>query len=124
MRERDNRISQSIDSSLKNLRDIIDANAVIGKPVLFGDETIIPLSKITFFSLAGGGEYGKIGIFKKGEDLPFSAGNGAVVSMKPCAFLVKNGGEFKILSVAENSYEKLLDKTTEILSTLSGGKNE
>lgn len=125
MKEKENRVSQGIESSLKNLRDLLNSETVLGKPLDAGNgEYIIPFFKINLFTLSAGGEYGKISIFKKGEDLPFSAGGGSVVSIKPCGFLVKKGGEYKILSAPENSYEKLIEKTAEIIKNLNGNKND
>lgn len=112
-----NRINETIETALKNLSNIIDVNTVVGTPVRteFNDY-IIPVSKVTVAVLAGGGEYGKTGIFKKSGDLPFSAGNGAIVSVKPCAFLIKENDKYKVLNVAETAYEKLLDKATDYIS--------
>ena len=119
-----NRISETMQTVLKNLNDIIDVNTVVGAPIKDSNgEYIIPLSKVTVGVITGGGEYGKLGIFKKGEDLPFTAGNGAVVSIKPCAFLVKENEKYKLLSVSSNSYEKLIDKATDFIMELNDEKN-
>jgi len=55
-------------------------------------------------------------VYKKGKDLPFSAGNGAIVSLKPCAFLIKTAqNDYKILSVSTQPIEKLIDKIGDFL---------
>ena len=97
-------------------------NTVVGKPVKteYGDY-IIPVSKVTVGMLVGGGEYGKIGLFAKGNELPYSAGNGAIISMKPCGFLIKEAGGYKMLSVADNSYEKLIEKATDFMAEIKKG---
>jgi sporulation protein YtfJ len=109
-----------METTLKNLSTYIDVNSAVGTPISTKEgDLIIPLSKVTFGLLAGGGEYGKTNIFKKGEDLPFSAGNGAIVSLKPCGFLIKNAkGEFKVLAGGESSYEFLIDKAGDFLTKL------
>ena len=113
------RINKSIETAIKNLGSMVDVNTVVGKPIKTeSGEYIIPISKVTLGVLAGGGEYGKISIFKKGEDLPYSAGNGAIISVKPCGFLLKEGNSYKILSVADNPYEKLLDKASDFIAEL------
>ena len=112
------KINSAIETAIKNLGAIIDVNTVIGTPLKNDDgSVIVPVSKVTFGILTGGGEYGKINIFNKGADLPYSAGNGAVVSLKPCGFLVKNAGssDYKIISMPGN-YENLIDKAAEFLS--------
>ena len=112
-----NKINNAIETALKNLSGLIDVNTVIGSPVKneCGD-MIIPVSKVTFGLLAGGGEYGKLNIFKKGSDLPYSAGNGAIVSIKPCGFLLKTEGSYKVLSITDNAYENLIEKTADLIS--------
>ena len=125
----ENRINSVLDTALKNINSILNVNTVVGKPIETNDDTIIiPITKVTLGILAGGGEYGKLNIFTSAKDLPFSAGNGAVVNIKPCAFLVKQSGdsEYKILSVGSSPYDKIFDKGTEILEKIinSDGKNE
>lgn len=114
-----NRINKAIETAIKNLNSMIDVNTVVGKPIKTeSGEYVIPVSKVTVGVLAGGGEYGKVGIFKKGSDLPYSAGNGAIVSVKPCGFLIKDDDKFRIISVADNPYEKLIEKASDLISDL------
>ena len=81
---RQNKINGAIESTLKNISNLIDVNTVVGSPIKVDNgEYIIPISKVTVGILAGGGEYGKLGIFQKGEDHPYSAGNGSIISVKP-----------------------------------------
>ena len=110
MRNENNRLNDIIETAMKNLNALIDVDTIVGKPIhTDSNDYIIPVSSVTFGILNGGGEYGKLNIFQKGHDLPYSAGNGAIVSIKPCAFLIKNNeGTFSILSVSSNSYEKII----------------
>lgn len=118
--KKENKINTVMETALKNLGACIDVNTVIGTPINTNDgNVIIPVSKVTFGILSGGGEYGKVNIFKKGEDLPFSAGNGAIVSMKPCGFLVKDkNGEYKVLACGEGSTEFLLEKASDFYNKI------
>lgn len=118
-----NKITQVIENTFKNLSNIIDTNTVVGKPIKNDDgEYIIPISKVTVGVLMGGGEYGKVTIFKKESNLPYSAGNGAIVSVKPCGFLLKENGNYRLLSVADKPYEKLLEKATDFLMELNNNE--
>lgn len=114
-----NKINKAIETAIKSLGTIIDVNTVVGKPIKTENgDYVVPISKVTVGVLAGGGEYGKVNIFKKGSDLPYSAGNGAIVSVKPCGFLLKEGQNYKLLSIAENPYEKLIEKASDFISEL------
>lgn len=117
---RQDKINGAIETTLKNLAELIDVNTVIGSPIKIGnEELIIPFSKVTVGILAGGGEYGKIGVFQTGRDHPYSAGNGTIVSIKPCGFLIKENGGYKMVGASETPYEKLIEKASEILSGLN-----
>lgn len=119
LRNDNDKINKSIETTLQNLSALIDVNTVVGSPIKTEtNDYIVPVSKVTVGVLTGGGEYGKTNIFSKNTDLPYSAGNGAIISMKPCAFLVKDGETFKVLSIADSPYEKLLDKATDFMSEL------
>jgi len=117
---RQGRINSAIETTFKNLSDLIDVNTVVGSPIKTGeDDFVIPISKVTVGVLAGGGEYGKLGIFQTGDDHPFSAGNGTIVSVKPCGFLIKEGEKYKIVSVSDTPYEKLIEKASEFMSQIN-----
>jgi len=122
--EKNNRISAIVETALENLESLIDVNAVVGKPINTDDgNLVIPVSKVTFGYLAGGGEYGKLTLLKKSDDLPFSAGNGAIVSVKPCAFFIKTkDGEYKSISVSSDGYERIIDKAMDFLGKISDEK--
>lgn len=119
---KNSRINRVVETTLKNLSSIVDVNTVIGTPVNDNlGNTIIPIAKVTMGILTAGGEYGKLNFFKKGEDLPFSAGNGSVISLKPCGFLIKNGSseDYKLISVGNSAYDSILEKVTDFLSNLT-----
>ncbi len=117
---RKNRIGEVVSNSIEKLSNIIDVNTVIGTPVDVEGGLVIPIAKVTFCVIAGGGEYGKVSIFKGSEEMPFSAGNGSVVSIKPCGFLIKNRDEdYKVLSVSNNNLDGLFDKTTDFIKDMT-----
>lgn len=124
--ELENKINKVIETALKNLNGMIDANTVVGTPIRYENgDYVIPISNVTFGYISGGGEYGKVTIFKKGEDLPFSAGNGAIVSVKPCGFLIKDSSDkYSVLSVNSEPIGKFIDKASDFLTKLQEKSNE
>ena len=71
MQSNENRINPVIETALKNLNSLIDVNTVIGKPINENSgDYIVPISTVTLGVLCGGGEYGKIGIFDKKNQVP------------------------------------------------------
>ena len=64
---------------------MIDVNTVVGEAVITGNgNTVIPVSRVSFGFVAGGGEYGQAPDPRQ----PFAGGSGAGVSLQPVGFLV------------------------------------
>jgi len=77
-------INSVMQTALENIKDMIDVNTVVGDPVVTGSGgTVIPVSKVSFGFVAGGGEYQQ-----QTTDKPFAGGSGAGVSLQPVGFLV------------------------------------
>ena len=51
-------IDKLIEGTIENLKSVVDSNNIVGKPIVNGDLVVVPISKITFGFVAGGGEYG------------------------------------------------------------------
>ena len=118
-----NKINKVVDTALKDLNTMIDVNTAIGTPIKTDDgDLILPISKVTLATLSGGGEYGKTGLFKK-DDLPFSAGNGSIISLKPSAFLIKEGKNYKLMALDDSPYDKIIEKATDIFNNLIDKEN-
>ena len=85
-------IESLMGTTMENIKEMVDVNTVVGEPVQTGDGmTIIPISRVSFGFLAGGGDYAADE--KKGsirsmelESLPFAGGTGAGVSVYPMGF--------------------------------------
>ena len=108
-------IESIMNATMENIRDMVDVNTVIGEPVTASDgTTIIPISRVSFGFVAGGGEYelsgtkppapqngngnGQNGQSASQPDfLPFAGGAGAGVSVSPVGFLVVNGEQVRLL---------------------------
>lgn len=60
--------------SMDNIKDMVDVNTVIGDPVQTQDgSTIIPISRVAFGFVAGGGEYAVSGAQTGAYGMPFAA---------------------------------------------------
>lgn len=72
-------IESLMGTSMESIREMVDVNTVIGDAVQTQDgSTIIPISKVSFGFVAGGGEYAGM---QTQSDLPFAGGAGAGVSV-------------------------------------------
>ena len=88
----ENKIPEIIRSSLENIRSMVDANTVVGDPIVTDvGTTIIPISKISVGIASGGVDYNDKSERQKPQN--FGGGGGTGLSVSPAGFLVidKNG---------------------------------
>lgn len=90
-------IDELMATTLENLREMVDVNTVVGDPIAASNgATVIPVSKVSFGFVAGGGEY-DVGKTPPPDASPFAGGSGAGVSVQPVGFLVITGDSVRLL---------------------------
>ncbi len=110
-----NQIQSIMSTTMENLKEMIDVNVVVGDAVETGaGATIIPISRVSFGFVAGGGEYSCPPPTPK---LPFAGGTGTGVSVNPMGFLVVADGQVKLLPA---QYYAPIDRIIEQLPGLLG----
>lgn len=88
-----------MDTTLQHIREMVDANTIIGDQIATGDGTvIIPVSKVSVGFASGGSD-----LPNKAEKEYFGGGGGAGASINPIAFIVVSGGQVKLLQITQNS---------------------
>ena len=93
-------IENMMSATMENLRDMIDVNTIVGEPIATADgSTVIPISRVSFGFVAGGGEYTLENAPKPSEQspLPFAGGTGAGVTVQPLGFLVTGQDQVRLL---------------------------
>lgn len=109
-------IESIMGTTMENLREMVDVNTVVGDAVQTPDgSTIIPISKVSFGFVAGGGEYEtspkpQPPALSSGV-LPFAGGTGAGVSVCPLGFLIVGKGQVKMLPAQHETY---IDRLVEL----------
>ncbi len=119
-------INGFIGVSMEKIRSMVDADTMIGDPILCGDgTTVIPVSKIS------------VGFVSGGSDLPtrtnkeyFAGGAGAGMSVKPVGFLVVKDGHIDLIQLTMDAdksnvvMEKLPDLIDHIKDIFKKEKSE
>lgn len=114
-----NKIKDLMSSSMNDLSDMTDVNAVVGKPIYTPDgTTVIPICKVTMGFMTGGGEYGEVRQLKNDKDSPFAGVSGAVISMKPVGFLTSNNDGVRLISTDKDVYTKLFETAEEFFEKI------
>lgn len=124
-------IDNMMQTTMENIRSMVDVNTVVGSPVTgTKGTTVIPVSRVSFGFIAGGGEYAAEDSKNRSistEALPFAGGTGAGVSVQPVGFLVVGDGTVKMLPAQTNgAMERVVELLPQLLEDLSkdGEKSE
>lgn len=110
-------INGLMETSLKNLRSLVDANTVIGQSITTPDGTvIIPVSKVSFGFASGGSD---IPTTRQAE--PFGGGAGGGVSVQPVAFLVVRDGKVDLLQIndSKNTADRIVGMMPEMVDKIA-----
>ena len=107
-------------TSMESIREMVDVNTVVGDPVQTQDgSTIIPISKVSFGFVAGGGEYPCGTMRELTEEMPFAGGAGAGVSVHPMGFLVCSQNGVRLLSAnCASPMERIVEMIPQALEGL------
>lgn len=111
-------IDEIINDAMKNLKNMVETNTIMGTPVITKDgTTIIPISKVLVGFVCGGGEFSTS--CKKQCEYPFAGGSGAGYTIVPTGFLIGKNGVFSFVAVEQNNlYSDLLVTVNGILKTI------
>lgn len=107
-------------STIENLRNIIDANTVVGEPIETKDGTcIIPVSKLSFGFVSGGSEFMSPINNTEKVSYPFGGGSGSGVSVKPITFLVIKDDMVRMIPIEhDNTYDRIVDNIPQVLDMI------
>lgn len=113
-----NKIEGLMDSALDKIKEIVNADTIIGKSITTEDGTvIIPVSKVSYGFASGGTDFSS----KKSDQKDrFGGANGAGVSILPVAFLVVSNGDVKLLQIESfsSSLDRIISMTPDIIDKI------
>ena len=103
---------------MNKIREMVDANTVVGQPITTQDGvTLIPVSKLSFGFATGGSDFGKA------QPWCFGGGAGAGVNVMPIAFLIVKDGSVRLLPVAPppgDTVSRVVDLVPEMFEKVTG----
>ncbi|MDL2225907.1 GerW family sporulation protein [Eubacteriales bacterium OttesenSCG-928-M02] len=112
-------IENMMKTAMEQIKEMVDVNTIVGDAIFSQDGTVIlPVSRVGFGFVAGGGEYpvetkSRLGREEIGlQSYPFAGGAGAGISIKPIAFVVVSNGTVRLLPI-ENTCT--MDRILEIV---------
>ncbi len=109
-------ISEVIGLTMQKVKEMIDANTIVGEPIHAEGVTLVPVSKITVGFGSGGSDFGKK---KQDEDgRNFGGGGGAGITITPVVFIVISQGSVRVLSVdsaPQSPAERIIDLLPKVI---------
>ena len=109
----ENNIKGIMDTTMDKLRAMVDADTITGSPIVVGDVTLIPVSRVSFGLATGGSDFPT----KHSDKQLFGGGGGAGVTIVPVAFIAISDGNVKMLPVYNDltSVEKAITMAPDLI---------
>lgn len=114
-----NKIEGMMNCSVEKMREIINADTIIGNSITTPDGTIvIPVSKVTYGFASGGSDFSSSNC--KDKEM-FGGGNGVGVSIIPVAFLVISGSNVKLMQIESftGALDRIISMTPDVVDKIS-----
>ncbi len=117
----ENHLEGLVTGAMEKIREMIDCETIVGKPIVVADgTTIIPVSKVSFGFASGGSD-----LPTKNPKEMFGGGSGAGITISPIAFIAVSNGDVRLLQLSMNASKEnavinmvpeVIDKVTEFLN--------
>ena len=113
----ENKLQEVVQSTLAQIRNMIDANTVIGNPIeTSSGTTIIPISKVAFGFATGGLDYNDKNGGAQGKPQNFGAGGGTGVSVQPIGMLcIDKEGRVDLINIGVKNPTDPMEQIADIL---------
>ena len=104
----ENRINEVMDTTISKIRELADANTIMGSPIYTPDGiTVIPVSRVS------------LGFF--------TGGNGGGVKVEPIGFFVIKDGNCRMISVAPpplTTMDRIVEMVPDVLDRVESMRNK
>ena len=109
-----------LENSIAKIREMLDANSVVGQPITMEGVIIIPISKISVGLGGGGSDF--VSKHPNNQENPFGGGVGAGVKVTPVAFLIIKEGNVRMIPVpvpANTTVDRIVEMVPDTLEKIA-----
>lgn len=109
-----------LENSIAKIREMLDANSVVGQPITMEGVIIIPISKISVGLGGGGSDF--VSKHPNNQENPFGGGVGAGVKVTPVAFLIIKEGNVRMIPVpvpANTTVDRIVEMIPDTLEKIA-----
>ena len=123
----ENKLQEVVQATLAQIRNMIDADTVMGSPVeTSSGTTLIPLSKVAVGYATGGLDFNDKNGGSQGKPQNFGAGGGTGISVQPIGILcVSKDGSVELINIGVKNpsdpleqLSDLIDRSPEIIAKI------
>ena len=108
-------VSDVLSASMEKVREMVDANTVVGTPITVNETTtLIPISKISFALASGGTD---LAAKVAGQAGTFGGGAGCGVKVTPVAFILVQGERVRV--PASSAVERMVEQIPALVDKIS-----
>ena len=112
-------INDLMETTMQRVKEMIDANMIVGDPIVTADGVaLIPVSKLSFGFAGGGSDFAK----KPEPAGAFGGGIGAGVNVTPIAFIIVKGESVRLLHIsppAATTLDRVIETVPEVIDKIS-----
>ena len=102
-------IQEMMNDCINSLKTALSSTTAVGEAFTIAGSIVVPVSKITFALIAGGGEYADKSVRPKQLDnYPCTGGSGALVTITPLGFLVSGKDGNSLIKFDESDGDRLM----------------
>ncbi len=109
-----------LQDTISKIREMVDVNNVNGEPIVVGDISIIPVSKVSVGFGGGGSDF--VSKNPNKQDTPFGGGAGGGVKVTPICFLIVKDGNVRMMPVAtpaNTTADRIVEMVPDTLDKIS-----
>ena len=106
-----------LQDTISKIREMMSVNDVVGEPIVVGDVTIVPISKVSVGFGGGGADNAKAA----NKDA-FGGGMGGGVKVQPICFLIVKDGNVRMMPVpvpANTTADRILEMVPDTLDKIA-----
>lgn len=119
--EKNHPINDLMSTTMQKIREMVDANTIVGTPIRTEDITLIPISRLSFGFASGGSDFTTKNQ-QSNADNAFGGGSGAGVNIVPVAFLVIKGDSVRLLPMTpppNTTVDRIVELVPEVVEKVS-----
>ncbi len=122
MDEKKHTLNELMNAAMDKVRLMADANTVVGEPIVTGEVTLIPISRVSVGVGVGGSDFVSKNQKRPEAENCFGGGTGAGMNIDPIAFLVVRGDTVRVLPMlppADGALGRVVDMVPELVDKIT-----